>query len=67
MQKRVNEGWKWGPHRNDALMETPCLVPYPDLPESEKEYDRSLATEVIKMLLAMGYSITPNVQEQSIP
>ena len=56
-RKRMNEGWSWGPERNDQKRTTPCLVPYGDLPESEKDYDRSMAVETIKTLLAMGYRI----------
>ena len=56
-RKRMDEGWSWGPERNDLKRTTPCLVPYGDLPESEKDYDRSMAVETIKTLLAMGYKI----------
>ena len=56
-RKRMDEGWSWGPERNDQKRTTPCLVPYGDLPESEKDYDRSMAVETIKTLLAMGYKI----------
>ena len=56
-QGRVEEGWTYGPVRDDARKQTPCLVPYEDLPESEKEYDRRTAFGTIKTLLAMGYRI----------
>ena len=56
-KKRKDEGWKLGPARNDAIKEHPCLVPYEDLPESEKEYDRKLAIETLKVILALGYRI----------
>jgi hypothetical protein len=32
-------------------------VPYDQLPESEKEYDRKMATGTIKAILALGYRI----------
>ena len=41
-QQRVSEGWHYGPHRNDETKEHPCLVPYDELPEIEREYDLSL-------------------------
>ena len=54
---RLTEGWTYGPMRNDALKKHPGLVPYSQLPESEKDYDRSTALETIKAILAMGYRI----------
>jgi len=56
---RIADGWKYGPKRNDDRKENPCLVPYEDLPESEKEYDRSMAMETLKAILALGYRILP--------
>lgn len=54
---RIKEGWTYGKIRNDEKKETPCLVPYNTLPESEKEYDRSTAIETIKLILSLGYKI----------
>ncbi|MBQ3285463.1 MAG: Ryanodine receptor Ryr [Ruminococcus sp.] len=56
-QGRIKEGWTYGKERNDALKQTPCLVPYDELPESEKEYDRNTAVSTVKMILAMGFRI----------
>jgi ryanodine receptor 2 len=55
--KRMGEGWRWGPRRDDTKKEHPCLVPYADLPESEKDYDRSAAIETLKVIVALGYRI----------
>ena len=55
---RIREGWKYGAVRDDAKKETPCLVPYADLPEVEKEYDRSTALETVKSILSLGYTIS---------
>ena len=54
---RLGEGWKYGPKRDDGRKEHPCLVPYEELPESEKEYDRKAAMETLKVILACGYRI----------
>jgi hypothetical protein len=54
-QRRMVEGWRPGPRRDEVKKEHPSLVPYKDLPESEKEYDRSTALETLKVLLALGY------------
>jgi len=56
-QQRLAEGWKYGRMRNDERKEHPCLVPYEDLPENEKEYDRNTAMETIRFLLGQGYEI----------
>lgn len=52
---RIREGWTYGPQRNDTLKQTPDLVPYFDLPDSEKQYDRDLAMETIKLVKKLGY------------
>ena len=54
---RIKEGWKYGEVRNDAKKETPCLVPYNELPEGEKEFDRNTALETIKLIIKLGYDI----------
>lgn len=54
---RLKEGWTFGPERNDVLRQTPCLVPYEELPEEEKAYDRNTALSTIRLILASGYEI----------
>ncbi len=54
-QRRMAEGWRPGPRRDEDKKEHPSLVPYEDLPEEEKEYDRSAALETLKVLQALGY------------
>lgn len=54
---RIAEGWRHGPERNDARRENPTLVPYEDLSEAEKDYDRRMVGEVLKVILALGYRI----------
>ena len=55
--QRLAQGWKYGATRNDAEKLHPCLVAYEDLPESEKEYDRSTAMETLKVIQKLGYKI----------
>jgi ryanodine receptor 2 len=55
--QRLAEGWTHGLQRDDALKHHPCLVPYAQLPEVEKEYDRKTAIETLKVILALGYEI----------
>lgn len=54
---RINEGWKYGPTRNENEKTHPCLVPYEQLPENEKDYDRNTALETLKIIIKMGYKI----------
>ena len=58
-QARIEEGWTYGPARDDTKKETPCLVPYNELPESEKEYDRATASETLRFILSLGWKIVP--------
>ena len=54
---RIRDGWRYGKERNDELKLHPCLVPYAELPESEKAYDRNTALETLRFVLYMGYDI----------
>ena len=55
---RIAEGWTYGPVRDDDKKETPCLVPYEDLPEIEKAYDRNTAIGTLKYIVSLGFEIT---------
>ena len=54
---RIADGWTYGEERNDAEKKHPCLVPYNQLPEEEKEFDRNTALETLKLIVALGYKI----------
>ncbi|MCC7423412.1 MAG: hypothetical protein IT428_24310 [Planctomycetaceae bacterium] len=56
-QGRMSAGWTWGPQRDDARRHHPGLVPYAELSEEEKDFDRRTAMETIKAILALGYTI----------
>lgn len=56
-QTRIGQGWSYGATRNDELKQHPCLVPYDDLPDSEREYDRNTAVETLKLILGLGFEI----------
>jgi hypothetical protein len=55
--QRMSQGWVYGSERNDAAKTHPCLVPYADLPDSEKDYDRKTAMETLKAIMSLGYRI----------
>lgn len=56
-QSRLSQGWRYGEARNDREKTHPCLIPYEELPEEEKEYDRRTATETLKLIMKLGYEI----------
>lgn len=54
---RTDQGWTYGPERNDAKKETPDMIPYCNLPESEKLYDREMAMQTLKLVKKLGFEI----------
>lgn len=56
-QSRIKQGWRYGNERSDALKQHPCLIPYEELPEIEKAYDRDTALETLKLISKLGFKI----------
>ena len=54
---RIAQGWSYGPERDDATKKHPCLIPYEELPEAEREYDRNTAVETIRLILKLGFKL----------
>ena len=54
---RIAQWWTYGNVRDDANKKHPCLIPYDDLPELEKEYDRATAMETLKAIIKFGFAI----------
>ena len=57
-ETRISQGWKYGEQRNDELKTHPCLVPYEELPEEEKEYDRNTSIGTLKLIMKLGFKIS---------
>ena len=57
-QSRIEQGWTYGPQRDDTLKHHPCLVPYEELPEEEKAYDRDTALGTLKLIKKLGFTIS---------
>ena len=62
-RERIKQGWTYGPTRDDANKFHPCLVPFQELPENERDLDRAAATETIKTLVSLGYRKDPTVSD----
>lgn len=56
--RRIAEGWTFGEKKDADKKTTPLLIPYSELPESEKEYDRNTALETIRLMISLGYQIS---------
>ena len=56
-QSRLSEGWRYGERRDDEAKTHPCLVPYEELPEIEKAYDRNTALGTLRFIQAAGFEI----------
>ena len=55
--ERQAQGWTYGPQRDDSKKETPCMVPYSQLPDSEKKFDRDMAMNTLKLVKKLGYDL----------
>ena len=58
---RIADGWTYGHTRDDDKKTTPCLVPYSELSDSEKEFDRVTALQTLKLIVALGYKISKEI------
>ena len=56
-ETRIHQGWRHGEQRNDEKKTHPCLVPYEELPDSEKEYDRNTSISTLKLIMKLGFKI----------
>ncbi len=56
-RQRMDDGWSYGPKRDDDHKKHPDLIPYSDLSESEKEYDRKTAIGILELVQRLGYKI----------
>lgn len=55
--ERQAQGWTYGEQRDDNKKETPCMVPYSQLPDSEKKFDRDMAMNTLKLVRKLGYDL----------
>lgn len=60
-ETRIAQGWTYGKERDDQLKKHPCLIPYEELPESEKIYDRNTSQQTLKLIMLLGFKIVKDV------
>ena len=63
-EARLAEGWTYGPRRDDVAKTHPGIVPYADLTEGEKAYDRRTAVGTLRAIVSLGYRIYPSPLER---
>jgi len=56
-ETRISQGWTFGEKRNDDLKTHPCLIPYEELPEEERKYDRNTSIGTLKLIMKLGFKI----------
>jgi hypothetical protein len=57
MRVRVREGWSYAPERDDARRTHPCLVPFDQLSEADKDCDREVTRATLLAMQALGFDI----------
>ncbi len=57
-KSRMDEGWTYGIQRDDIKKTHPCLLPYEELPETEKDYDKNTAVGTLKLIMKLGFKIS---------
>lgn len=58
-KRRIDDGWTYGPRRDEGCKIHSSLVSYEDLCDGESEYDRAISRETIKLILKFGFRILP--------
>ncbi|MBI1917939.1 MAG: Ryanodine receptor Ryr [Planctomycetes bacterium] len=57
--RKLADGWTYGPSTDVTTKKHSDLVPYAELPEGKKAYDRDTAMGTLKLILTLGYTIVP--------
>ena len=57
-KQKISQGWQFGETLDDKLKTTPLLVPYANLTDEYKYYDRQTAMQTLKTILKLGFKIS---------
>lgn len=53
------QGWMYRKERDDEKKNThSCIIPYEDLPDDKKEYDRNTSIGTLKLIMKLGFNIS---------
>ena len=55
LANRTAAGWRLGPRRDDERHQHPSMVAFDELPEAERDLDRSVVIATLQGLTALGY------------
>ena len=56
---KMRKGYVYGAETSDADMTHRDLSPYGELSEAAKDYDRNTSIETLKVLVKLGWTLTP--------
>ncbi len=59
MAAKTAAGWAYGPHTDELARRHDALLPWDDLPESQKDKDRALVIGIPAILSRCGYAVIP--------
>jgi hypothetical protein len=65
LAEKVQAGWRYGPRRDDQEKTNPCIVPWEDLSEAEKDKDRQAVRAIPEFLEEIGFEVYPLVPEEA--
>jgi len=57
MEERLGNGWVYGIEKDVERKVSPCLIPWEELPEYEKEKDRRVVRNVIPLFNGLGFVV----------
>lgn len=63
-QIKLDEGWKYGPVKDETKKEHPCLVPYGDLPADQRYKNMLFAATVRGVLCSLGWDDTLTKEQE---
>ena len=57
-QTKLEQGWRYGDSIDENAKSHSRLIPYNQLKEEDKVYDRDTAMNTLKLILKLGYKIS---------
>ncbi|MBI1374656.1 MAG: DUF4071 domain-containing protein [Phycisphaera sp.] len=58
-ERRMSEGWTYGPARDDETHQHPNLLPFDDLPEDERQGIVERIRRALQAIMKLGYDVKP--------